>query len=195
MATDCVIVDLRGEDAGFIRELAELTYTAFRETSPNWLPTVDAATEELRESLEPGRRSRVLVSAANEPLGWIGTIPQSGGRVWEIHPIVVGKKAQGRGHGRLLVEDVERLAGSAGALTLFAGTGDEMGRTSLSGVDLYADPLAAMAAIRCEGPHAYKFWLSVGFSIVGVMPDAEGIGRHGIHLAKSLAGDASRRAV
>jgi aminoglycoside 6'-N-acetyltransferase I len=88
------------------------------------------------------------------------------------------------------VEDVERLAKISGILTLFAGTGDETGRTSLSAVDLYEDPLSALATISCEGPHAYKFWLGVGFHVVGVMPDAEGIGMHGIHLAKSLVREA-----
>ena len=34
--------------------------------------------------------------------------------------------------------------------------------------------------------HAYEFWLSVGFRIIGVMPDAEGVGKPGIHLAKPV---------
>jgi aminoglycoside 6'-N-acetyltransferase I len=100
---------------------------------------------------------------------------------------VVRKDEQGNGYGRLLVEDIERLARSSRVLTLFAGTGDTRGRTSLSGTEIYRDPPSAMATISCDGPHAYKFWLRVGFTVVGVMPDAEGIGRHGIHLARSVA--------
>lgn len=186
MVTSYEVVDVRDQNAAFIEELAKLTFTAFQEPSPNWLRTLDAAREEVRESLASGRRSRALVDAVKEPVGWIGAIPQSGGRVWEIHPIVVRKSKQRQGCGRLLVEDIERLARSSGVLTLFAGTGDETGRTSLSGVNVFEDPVSAIASISCEGPHAYKFWLKAGFQIVGVLPDAEGIGMHGIHLAKSL---------
>ncbi len=127
-----------------------------------------------------------MVTAAREPVAWIGVIPHNSGRVWEIHPIAVRTEDQGKGYGRRLVLDIEQLADVNGVLTLFAGTSDETAATSLFGANLYDDPLSAMANIRAEGMHAYKFWLSVGFRIVGVLPDAEGVGRPGIHLAKSV---------
>ena len=183
---ECVFVDVRTQDANFIDKLAELSYDAFRRHAPNWLPTIHDARQEVAESLEPGQQSLALVDTAQEPLGWVGLIPHSGGRVWEIHPIAVRTADQSKGYGRLLVEHVEWLAQSRGVLTLFAGTSDETGATSLSGVNLYQNPLSALATISCRNSHAYEFWLRVGFRLVGVMPVEEGVGKPGIHLAKAV---------
>jgi aminoglycoside 6'-N-acetyltransferase I len=57
---------------------------------------------------------------------------------------------------------------------------------TLYGVDLYENPLGALANIRSKRKHAYEFWLKIGFSIVGVMPDAEGRGKPAILLAKRI---------
>lgn len=181
-----VFVDVRTQDADFIDKLAELSFDAFREHAPDWLPTLDAARQEVRESLEQDRRSLALLDTAQEPIGWAGVIPHSGGRVWEIHPIAVRTADQGKGYGRLLVEQVERLAQSRGVLTLFVGTSDETGATSLYGVNLYENPLSALATLSCRKSHTCEFWLRVGFRIVGVMPDEEGLGKPGIHFAKPV---------
>jgi aminoglycoside 6'-N-acetyltransferase I len=81
---------------------------------------------------------------------------------------------------------LERLARATGILTLFASTSDEVGATSLSGVDLYVDPVGAMASARWQEPHACESWRSVGFKLVGVLPDAEGPGKPSIHFAKAV---------
>jgi hypothetical protein len=52
-----VFVDVRTQDADFIDKLAELSFDAFREHAPDWLPTLDAARQEVTESLAQGRRS------------------------------------------------------------------------------------------------------------------------------------------
>lgn len=182
---DALIVDVRQQEAPFIGKLAALSHAAFRTHAPDWLPTIDAARQEVTESLAADRCSFALLDSGGEPVGWIGVIPLSG-RVWEIHPIAVRPSDQSKGYGRRLVEHVERLAQSHGVLTLFAGTSDETGATSLYGVNLYEDPLTALATITCQGSHAYKFWLRVGFRVVGLMPDEEGVGKPGIHLAKAV---------
>jgi hypothetical protein len=64
-----VFVDVRTQDADFIDKLAELSFDAFREHAPNWLPTLDAARQEVTESLEQGRRSLALLDPAQEPIG------------------------------------------------------------------------------------------------------------------------------
>ena len=61
--------------------------------------------------------------------------------------------------------------------------------TTLGGIDLYADPLGALARLDVVDPvagHAFRFWQRVGYTVVGVIPDAEGVGAPSIHLAKSL---------
>jgi len=180
-----MIVAVRAQDQAFIDALAELTFHAFRRHAPEWLPTLGAAREEVLESLQSGRQSFALVDASVAPIGWIAVEAQ-GARVWEIHPIAVRVADQGKGHGRALVEHVERLARATGILTLFASTSDEVGATSLSGVDLYADPVGALASARWQESHACEFWRRVGFKLVGVLPDAEGPGKPSIHFAKAV---------
>ncbi len=126
------------------------------------------------------------MDANDNPLGWIAAIPLHHGRIWEIHPLVVTVGAQGKGYGRSLVTEIERLAQQQGVLGLSAGTSDETGATTLYGVDLYQNPLAALAHLQSHQTHPYAFWLKMGFTVVGVMPDAEGRGKPGIHLAKRI---------
>ena len=73
-----------------------------------------------------------------------------------------------------------------GGLTIWLGSDDEDDMTSLAGVDLFPDPLAHLAAIRNYKGHPYEFYRKVGFSIAGVLPDANGLGKPDIFLAKSV---------
>ncbi len=86
----------------------------------------------------------------------------------------------------MLIEDLEKHAREQGVLTLWAGTSDETGLTNLSDADLYADPAAAIAGIKSRKPHAWEFWARVGFTVVGLMPDAEGRGKPSITMAKRV---------
>ncbi len=95
-------------------------------------------------------------------------------------------RTKANGYGRVLIEDIERHAREQGVLTLWAGTSDEMGLTNLADVDLYADPAGAISDIASIKPHAWEFWASVGFTVVGLMPDAEGRGKPSIVLAKRV---------
>jgi aminoglycoside 6'-N-acetyltransferase I len=93
---------------------------------------------------------------------------------------------QGQGIGRLLVEDFEKLASQAGVETIFLGSDDEDGMTSLSGVDLFADIPAAIAGITNLKRHPYEFYQKLGFVIIGVLPDANGPGKPDIYMAKKV---------
>ena len=177
------IVDLASADEQSIEALAKLTYEAFQENAPDWLPTLESAREKLAEALAPGRHARVILEGP-KPVGWIGVI--TGRHVWEIHPIAVAPDAQYKGYGQQLVAHVEELARSNGALTLFAGTSDEVGTTNLFVQDIYSDPVGAIANIEATGRNPFEFWLRAGFTIVGLMPDEEGPGKPGIHLAKRI---------
>ncbi|MEZ4618787.1 MAG: GNAT family N-acetyltransferase [Caldilineaceae bacterium] len=180
------MIDLVEDETGLIEQLAHMTHAAFQAHAPGWLPTIQDARDEVLESLEPKKISRVLIDESRQPLGWIAATPHSGGRVWEIHPVAVAPAAQGRGYGRILIADIEQLAQTAGALTLLVGTGDATDATTLSGVDLYADPATAIAGIRALRAHPYSFYVRLGFTVVGLVPDADGIGKPGITLAKRV---------
>jgi aminoglycoside 6'-N-acetyltransferase I len=72
------------------------------------------------------------------------------------------------------------LVAERGALTLLVGTSDETDRTTLFGADLYD------AKLRSIRSHPLDFYLKVGFTVVGVVPDAEGPGQPTITLAKRV---------
>jgi aminoglycoside 6'-N-acetyltransferase I len=186
------IVDLRSLDDEGLRAAAGLLVEGFRAHAPDAWPTLDAALTEVREALADDRLGRVAVDAVGAPLGWVGAIPQYDGRVWELHPLVVAPARQGQGIGRALVEDLEARVRELGGITLWAGADDEDGRTSLANVDLYQDLPARLANVQNPGGHPYGFYRRLGFTIVGVLPDANGPGKPDILVAKRVGDERQR---
>ena len=178
------IVDLEPGDEETVRQAAILLVEGFKENWPDAWPDVDAALEEVRESFGEGRISRVAVGEDGAVLGWIGGIPSYGGKVWELHPLVVRPDLQRRGIGRALVADLEERVRERGGLTIWLGTDDETGMTTLSGVDLYPNVLGHLANIRNLRGHPYEYYSKLGYSIIGAMPDANGPGKPDIYMAK-----------
>ena len=181
------IVDLRPEDEERIGQAATLLVEGFREHWPKAWPNVESARREVRESFADDRVSRVAIDQRGTVLGWIGGIRQYDGNVWELHPLVVHSGHRGQGIGRALVADLEERARERGGLTLWLGTDDEAGMTSLAGVDLYPEVLAHLAEIENLRAHPYGFYQRLGFVVAGVLPDANGPGKPDIFMAKRIA--------
>ena len=179
------IVDLTADRPDMVDQAAALLQDAFRNRTEEW-QDLESARHEVLDSLNNGRISRVAVDESNTVIGWIGAIPTYAGRVWEIHPLVVAAKHRRRGVGRELVRDLETIVSRKGALTLWVGSDDERNETTLSGCDLYADIPGAIRNVRNLGDHPYEFYVRVGFTMVGVMPDANGPGKPDIFLAKRV---------
>ncbi|MEO8550474.1 MAG: GNAT family N-acetyltransferase [Kofleriaceae bacterium] len=177
-------VDLSELGPAQVDQLAALTLEAAREHSPTWLPDLERAREVIAEA--QGKFARVLLDDTDAPVAWVAA-SHAWGRIWELHPMIVAVAHQRRGHGRRLVQEVEAAATRAGALTLCLSTSDMTEATSLSGVDLFDDPLRRAAELQAK-PHAVQFWQRIGFQVVGVTPDAEGPGQPSINLAKRLSG-------
>jgi aminoglycoside 6'-N-acetyltransferase I len=180
------IVDLCPDDAQRIEEVAMLMVETFREHSPEYCPDMETALEEIQELFEPGCIGRIAVGEQDEVLGIIGGRPQYYGQTWELHPLAVRPEYQRKGIGRALVADLEQRVRERGGLTLYLGTDDEDGRTTLAGVDLYPNPLEHLTRIRNLRSHPYEFYQKMGFVIVGVMPDANGWGKPDIFMAKRV---------
>ena len=178
------ILDLAAGDEEAIRQAAKLLVEGFKDNSPDAWPTEEDALKEVREALEEGRICRIARGEDGAVLGWIGGIPSYEGRVWELHPLVVRPDLRRRDIGRALVVDLEARVAERGALTLWLGTDDEVGMTTLSGVDLYPDVLGHLSSIENLRGHPYEFYLKLGFSIIGAMPDANGWGKPDIYMAK-----------
>ena len=187
MRQQVILSSIDYSDREVLEALASLSHSAAQKHSPNWLCNVDAATQELQRASEEG----VLTSVATDggrPRGWISAKSRGYGS-WEIHPLLVDPAASGRGYGKILVEDIERQIRSHGGISVFLSTSDATNSTNLSDFDLYANPLEALRNISVRDSahgHAYRFWQRVGFTVVGVIPDAEGLGVPSIHLAKKL---------
>jgi len=179
------ILDLDATDEETIRQAANILVEGFRNDWPEAWPTEEEALEEVREALGEGRICRAALGEDSAVLGWIGGIPAYDGKVWELHPLVVRPDLRRRGIGSALVADLEASVAERGALTLWLGTDDEAGMTTLSGVDLYPDVLGHLANIANLRGHPYEFYLKLGFSVIGAMPDANGWGKPDIYMAKS----------
>jgi aminoglycoside 6'-N-acetyltransferase I len=179
-----MIVALEGSDSRLIDELVDLSFAAAREHAPQWLPTRAHAREEIDDALEEGKLSFVAM-AHGHPCGWVSGL-HAYGRLWEIHPLLIAPTHQGQGHGRRLVEHIEARLIERGALTIFVGTSDETGATNMHQSDLYADPGAAISNFEARSDHAVRFWQHMGYTLVGMIPDAEGPGLPSLQLCKRV---------
>lgn len=179
------VADLDPSHAGRRRRCAELLVEGFREHWSDAWPTIESALDEVDECCSRGP-VRVAVDAADTVLGWVGARFEYA-RVWELHPLVVDGAARGRGIGRALVEDIERIVAERGGLTIRVGSDDQADMTSIAGIDLYPDPLAHLARLEDRRGHPFGFYVRCGYAVSGVIPDANGLGRPDIQLAKRVA--------
>lgn len=180
------IVDLRSEDEAVIHQVAILLVEGFAANWPEAWPDLESAIEEVRESLAAPRISRVALDEDETVLGWVGGISQYHGHVWELHPLVVRASQQGQGIGRALVADLEGLVKERGGLTITLGTDDVSGQTTLAGINLFPHVWEHVTHIKNLKRHPYEFYQKLGYVIVGVMPDANGLGKPDILMAKSV---------
>jgi aminoglycoside 6'-N-acetyltransferase I len=180
------IRDLLANEDLLIGEVAVMLIDGFRLSAPEAFPDLQTAIAEVRESFAADRSSRVAVDDHGSAVGWIGGISHYKGHTWELHPLVVRSDKQRCGIGRALVADLEQRVVERGGRTIFLGTDDEAGQTSLGGANLYPDVWNHVRSIRNLHRHPYEFYQKLGFVIVGVIPDANGFGKPDIFMAKRV---------
>jgi aminoglycoside 6'-N-acetyltransferase I len=179
------ITNLSPDHPTAIEQVAAILLDCFGHL-PSGYQTLETALEEIQHSFAPDRLSRIAIDDAGTVLGWIGGIRQYDGYVWELHPLVVKAGCRGRGIGRALVADLAAQAKQRGGVTLWLGTDDEEAKTTLAGINLYPNVWEHIATIKNLQQHPYEFYQKCGFVIVGVMPDANGLGKPDIYMAKQL---------
>ena len=177
---------LTPDNKNLIEQAAQLLVDAFREHWPDAWPTLEDGLKEVQEMLESERICRISVDKQGNLLGIIGGIPGYDGHVWELHPLAVQPTLHGQGIGRALVRDLEEQVRARGALTITLGSDDEDSMTSLSHVNLYEDLCEKIRTIQNYKSHPYEFYQKLGFVITGVVPDANGIGKPDILMAKRI---------
>lgn len=181
------IITLTKENDALVQQAAQLLMDAFREHWVDAWPTLEEGLQEVHEMLESERICRAAIDEDNSLLGVIGGIPQYDGHVWELHPLAVQPSMQGRGIGKVLVEDLEQQVHLRGGLTITLGSDDEDNMTSLSNVDLYENLWEKIRDVRNFKRHPYEFYQKMGYVITGIVPDANGIGKPDIILSKKVA--------
>jgi aminoglycoside 6'-N-acetyltransferase I len=179
------IFDLDQADEPRVEQTAALLVAAFAGLTDTW-STIEHAREEVHESFEDDRISRIALDDDGQVIGWIGGISEYGGNAWELHPLAVRPDWQGRGVGRALVTDFEAQVRQRGGTTIYLMSDDEAGLTSIANIDLYPDPWQHLATITNHGGHPFEFYQRCGFVITGVIPDASGRGRPDILMAKRV---------
>lgn len=180
--------DLTAADTSAIEQVGLMLVEGFAEHSPGAWPDLEAARAEVRASFGDDRISRVALDERDGAvLGWIAGMAAYDGHVWELGPLVVQPDRQGQGVGRALVLDFEAQVRARHGLTIWLGTDDEDTRTSLARVDLFPNVLEHLAHIRNLRRHPYEFYQKLGYVITGVLPDANGLGKPDIFMAKSVA--------
>lgn len=166
-------------------QMAELLVIGFRAHWRAW-ETMPETLDEIRMILEKGFARAALDDEGRAVLGWIGGLPEYDGKVWELHPLVVQPQYQKRGIGRALVADFEQQVKRRGGLTIRLGSDDEDDMTSLAGSDLYHNLWEKIAHIQNRKGHPYEFYQKCGYSIIGVVPDANGRGKPDIIMGKRV---------
>jgi len=181
--TNFKISDLKPKMTESVAQAAALLQRVFAPQG-SWVTLADAQ-EEVAEMLAPDRILRAAL-ADGQVIGWIGGIPEYDGNVWELHPLLVAPEWQGQGVGAALVWDFENQVQNRGGLTIQLGTDDVTGSTSLTGVDLYVDTWEKIRTIRNLHRHPFEFYQKQGYTIIGVIPDANGRGKPDILMGKRV---------
>lgn len=178
------LIDMRDTNGGQRAQAARILVDALAHAPSAW-KTLEEAAAEVETFVADDERRAWLAYEGDAVLGWIGRIATYS-RAWELHPLVIDPRAQGRGIGTTLVAALEQSAAEAGVLTISLGSDDDFGGTNLFGRDLGPDPLQALAGIAPAKGHPFTFYRRLGYAVCGVIPDANGPGRHDILMAKRL---------
>jgi aminoglycoside 6'-N-acetyltransferase I len=176
------IVDLDSNHQEMIAQTANLLVVGFKHS---W-PDMRSALVEVHDCLQPDKINRIALGSNQLVVGWIGGQSAYDGHVWELHPLVVHPDFQGQGIGQALVHDFEKLVKTRGGITIYLGTDDDDYKTSLASVNVYPNVLEHLSKIKNLNRHPYVFYQKVGFVIVGMIPDANGLGKPDIIMAKRV---------
>ncbi len=180
------IVNLSPDNSRLTRQAAGLLVEGFKEHWPNAWPDIDSAMQEVRQLLEPDNINRIALDERGVLLGWAGALPQYRGTTYELHPLVVKPDIQRRGIGSALVIDMEEQVALRGGITIYLGSDDEDSMTTMADIDLYPNVLEKLRTIKNIKKHPFEFYRKMGYVLIGIIPDANGIGKPDILMAKRL---------
>lgn len=181
-----MFIDLKNCDSSILKKAAEILYKTFIEKGIDHWKDLEEGYEEVRECLD-GDFLCIGYLEAGELVGWAGLRPLYDKVTWELHPIVVKKETQNKGIGSKLLKELEKEVRNKGGLNIVLGTDDMSNRTSISSVDFTKNDVSDfMKNISNVNNHPYEFYQKNGYKIVGIIPDANGIGKPDIWMWKRI---------
>ncbi len=173
---------LSQEDAALLRGVADLLVVAF--------PAIYAGdvTQALADVVQfaPEDCSLIARDSAGAPIGWLRMERFKRQVSAEIKLVAVHPARRRQGVGRTLVMAAEERMRANGCMTMLATVGDTRGRTNLFGVNVIEDAPRLLAEFACHADHPAGFFLTIGYRLVGVLPDAYGPGKHDLTLARRI---------
>ena len=170
-------------------EIKEQAKNLLLETFPkaNMWPSIDEeeALETVEESISDDNIS-IGIKVNDQLIGWVGLIPMYE-KTWELHPMVVKPEFQGKRYGKILLMELEQIARQKGIIGIFAGSDDETNKTSLSENEITGENIfEEIQKIKNYKNHPYEFYIKCGYSIIGIIPNANGINKPDILLWKDI---------
>jgi aminoglycoside 6'-N-acetyltransferase I len=174
-----------GDSPQLIEKAASILHSAFKDMGKDAWPTYESAVMEVQECIQEPNIA-IGLRVHGRLIGWAGIRPMYE-KVWELHPLVVDIEFQNQGYGRELIRQIEHVAKKEGLIGLVLGTDDENFSTSLAQSDLTKENIfSEMTNIKNIKNHPYEFYEKCGYSIVGVIPNANGKHKPDIWMWKNL---------
>ena len=180
-ATFCNI----NESENIIKQAAEILYKTFTGINKDAWTDMESALVEVNECIvEPN--ICIGIKVGDDLAGWVGLRPMYP-ITWELHPMVVKKEFQGKGLGKLLLNELENIARGNNIIGIFAGSDDETNSTSLSNKKITGENIfEEISNIKNYKNHPYEFYKKCGYNIVGIIPNANGNNKPDIWLWKDI---------
>jgi len=126
------------------------------------------------------------ININDQLIGWIGLRPMYE-KTWELHPLAIKPEFQGKGYGRVLLFELEKIAQEKGIIGIVAGSDDDTNKTSLSEKEITGENIfEEIKNIKNNKNHPFEFYKKCGFSIIGVIPNASGPQKPDIWLWKDI---------
>jgi len=173
------------ESKKIIKQAVNLLIEAF--SGIGMWPDLDEkeAEETVNECIEDGKIC-IGIKKEEELIGWIG-LREMYEKTWELHPMAISTKYKGKGYGKILLTELENIAYEKGIIGIMAGSDDQNFKTSLSDKDITENNIfEEIKNIKNYDNHPYEFYKKCGYSIVGIIPNANGVNKPDIWLWKDI---------
>jgi len=168
-----------------IQQSAKLLMETFPGTGM-W-PDLDEKTalEEVNECISE-QNICIGIKVENKLTGWVCLRPMYK-TTWELHPMAIKTEFQGKGYGKILIKELEKMAMEKGIIGMLVGSDDETNKTSLSEKEITEENIfEEIKNIKNYKRHPYEFYKKCGFIIVGMFPNANGLNKPDIWLWKDI---------